>query len=99
VPKPVELHEEASAELAAAVTWYAERNVRSAIRLASEALGLIEIVGQTPHSFPRYAYGTRRALMTSGFPYSLVFLELPERVYVVAFAHGRRRPGYWRDRI
>lgn len=33
------------------------------------------------------------------FPYALVFVELPDVLHVVAFAHLKRRPGYWRSRV
>lgn len=33
------------------------------------------------------------------FPYRVVFVELPEEIRVVALAHKRRRPGYWRHRV
>jgi hypothetical protein len=32
------------------------------------------------------------------FPYLIVFREGMEGIEIVAVAHGRRRPGYWRDR-
>jgi hypothetical protein len=40
----------------------------------------------------------RRFILPS-FPYSIVFLELATEVRVIAVAHGRRKPGYWLDRI
>jgi hypothetical protein len=39
-----------------------------------------------------------RALL-GRFPYAIVFTELGERVVVVAIAHVRRRPTYWRRRL
>ncbi len=33
------------------------------------------------------------------FPYYVVFANLPDRVEVVAFAHHRRRPAYFIDRL
>lgn len=33
------------------------------------------------------------------FPFSIVFLQHDETAFVVAFAHHRRRPGYWRARL
>ena len=39
-----------------------------------------------------------RRARVSRFPYSIVFLETPGRLRVIAVAHDHRRPGYWRDR-
>ncbi len=33
------------------------------------------------------------------FKYRVVFVELPDLVWVVAFMHQRQRPGYWRSRL
>jgi hypothetical protein len=49
------------------------------------------------HGSPHLA-NTRRVVLQR-FPFSVVYEILPEGVLVVAVAHHRRRPGYWRDRI
>lgn len=33
------------------------------------------------------------------FPYHVVYLELPDRLQILAVAHDRRRPGYWKTRV
>lgn len=33
------------------------------------------------------------------FPFSVYFIELPNRFRVLAFAHTKRKPFYWRDRM
>lgn len=40
----------------------------------------------------------RRSLL-SRFPYSVIYSVEPECVLIVAVAHQRRRPNYWRKRI
>lgn len=42
--------------------------------------------------------GVRRMLLHK-FPYAVVYLTSGEEILVVAFAHCRRNPGYWRDRM
>jgi toxin ParE1/3/4 len=37
-----------------------------------------------------------RRLPVGGFPYYVIFEELSDRVEILAIAHNRRRPGYWR---
>jgi hypothetical protein len=32
------------------------------------------------------------------FPYLVFYAVAPEEIRVVAIAHAKRRPGYWRDR-
>jgi hypothetical protein len=40
-----------------------------------------------------------RRFILPKFPYSIVFLELPTEVRIVAVAHARRKPGYWLERL
>ena len=35
----------------------------------------------------------------SKFPYAVVYLDLPDRVWVVAVMHFKQQPGYWAGRI
>ena len=37
-------------------------------------------------------------MVVVGFPYDLVYWQRHEVVEVIALAHHRRRPNYWRDR-
>jgi len=37
-----------------------------------------------------------RQLPVNDFPYHVVFKRFAERVVVLAIAHDRRKPGYWR---
>lgn len=38
-----------------------------------------------------------RKLVMRRFPYSVIYRVEGEAVFVLAFAHHRRKPGYWRD--
>ena len=40
-----------------------------------------------------------RQVTVPRFPYRVVFLETEPEILVVAVAHERRRPGYWRARL
>ena len=56
---------------------------------------LIETFPATGSHIPLVT-GKARRLPLAGFPYHVVFEELPDRVEVLAIAHDRKRPGYWR---
>ncbi|MBP88756.1 MAG: hypothetical protein CMJ64_18930 [Planctomycetaceae bacterium] len=47
---------------------------------------------------PTYLHGTRRYLLER-FPYFVVYRETEEKLQVIAIAHGKRKPGYWRRRV
>lgn len=35
----------------------------------------------------------------AGFPFQVIYLLVEDEVLVVAYAHERRLPGYWADRV
>ena len=96
--KRVEFHEAAIVELEAALTWYFERSERAALRFASEVERAVALIAKTPERFPADAGGTRRFLLQR-FPFAVIYRDLPSVIQILAVAHGRRRPGYWKPRV
>ena len=94
----VRLHPDALAEAEAATEWYRRRSVRAAEMLLDELDRAIDRIGDHPGQFPEYAFGARRMVLQR-FPYLVIFRETAAGVEIIAVAHGRRRPGYWRDRV
>jgi hypothetical protein len=39
------------------------------------------------------------AVVLHRYPFSVVYRNLPSEVQIIAVAHAKRRPGYWRVRI
>lgn len=97
VVKPLELHPAAVAEGEQATTWYAERDPRVAVQFAEEIEAALGRIAEAPSRWPAYLHGTRRVRLTH-FPYLVPYREDRSRILVVAIAHTRRKPGYWRTR-
>lgn len=94
----VSLSEEALAEIEESRAWYRERSHSAEASFLHEVDRAIHLIAAAPHRWPPYLWGTRRYVFTT-FPYSLVYLLDDEIVNVVAVAHDKRRPGYWRNRL
>ena len=90
------LHE-AELELWEAVEFYENRCAGLGLDFEKEAKAALEIIRQSPGRWPIHKGGTRRYLVHR-FPYFIVYVLHKERVWVVAFAHCRRRPAYWSGR-
>ena len=101
--KPVRYDPEARAEFLDAVRWYTRRNVVAAVRFDEHVSRAEAAIREAPHQWPRVS-GVPRALdvrrrLVDGFPFAIVYLELDAELLIVAVAHGKRRPGYWRERV
>jgi plasmid stabilization system protein ParE len=95
--KLLELDPAALAEAQTAAEWYSERDPRVAVRFAEELESALERVLEAPGRWPEYVHGTRRVLLKK-YPFAVVYREEPTRILVVAVAHTRQRPGYWKSR-
>lgn len=84
-------------EAEAAAAWYAERSPRAAAAFVAEVDRALALVAEAPERWSAHLLGTRRIPLRR-FPYLIVYRVETSRILVVAVAHGRRRPGYWRDR-
>ena len=96
--KQVDLHEEALAEAQAAYDWYASRNPAAAEGFMAELDQAIEQIGAFPDAGGAHLSGTRRHVMRR-FPFSVIYREQDQITQVIAVAHGRRKPGYWKQRV
>ena len=99
----VEAHPDARAELIDAAAWYEEREPSLGADFFDRVLRVFrglesaDVEGSpVPHVPSRL--GARR-VHVSRFPYQVVYVERADVRRVVAVAHLRRRPGYWRPRI
>ena len=93
----VEFHPEADAEFIAAARYYEGR----AENLGLDFISAVERSYQRLMTFPEsgHPFGRRlRRVLVPGFPYGLLYRASSDRIFVVAVAHLRRRPGDWRHR-
>lgn len=93
----VVFHPAAVEEAQAARQWYKARSQSAADSFLAEPDGGIEAVSLAPERWPLFVHGTRRYLFRR-FPFQLVYRVVKDSVQVVAIAHGRRRPRYWKLR-
>ena len=81
-----------------AFDWYAQRSPGAAIGFASEVDAAIDLVAAAPERFPETNAGCRSCALHR-YPYRVIYYRSQDRLIVVAIAHAKRRPGFWRDRV
>lgn len=99
---PLRISEEAEAELVDSARWYeAQREGLGSDFLDAVDSAVMRIAGRPRigSSVPSVADELIRRWPVARFPYHVVYLELPDRLQILAIAHDRRRPGYWVGRL
>jgi len=93
----VEILPDAEVEIREAFQWYFERSPIAADAFRTEALEAIDHLGTDAQLWAEDTDGIRRYILRL-FPYTAFYEIQGNAVTVLAIAHRRRRPGYWRER-
>jgi len=97
-PVVVRFHPAAAQEAESAYEWYAARSPSAAYGFREELRHAVDAVADNPLTWPRHGNRARRYVFPR-FPFNLVYRLRGGEVEIIAVAHGRRRPGYWRLRL
>ena len=90
-------HPAAQAELLAAQAWYWERNEATGDAFFLEIERGLDEIAEHPQRWPLCGHGARKFILRR-FPFSIVYIRRETAIEIVAVAHGKRRPEYWKRR-
>jgi len=99
--RALKLHSQAQAELQTSVSFYRERGgERLAERFKEHVEAGFKAIMANPERFPpaRDIPGVRKFRLKH-FPFALLFIRRTANIWIVAVAHGSRKPGYWTHRV
>lgn len=95
----IRIEPEAEAELQGAAEWYEAQQVGLGLALLKLAASAYRRIAAGGHGIPvPHSESDARRIALGKFPLWVVFIEQGAEVAIVAFAHERRRPGYWGTR-
>lgn len=94
----VELTRGARRELEEALDWYQGRSHRAAEAFLREVERSFALIADAPRIWPRFEARTRRYLLRR-FPFSIIYRTSEGAIEIIALAHHKRRPGYWRRQV
>ena len=80
-----------------AAQFYESRVARLGHDFLDEYARCVERIVAHPET-GQSCYGRFRRMVMARFPFSVVYEILPDAISLLAVAHQRRSPGYWRKR-
>ncbi len=96
-------HPAAREEYLDALVWYDDQKAGLGDRLGDNLDSGVDFVREWPDATPPYRSRQRTPVIrrkgVEEFPYGIVYFVHDGELIVVAYAHDRRRPGYWRSRL
>jgi len=93
----LKVHRLVRREVRDAFDWYFVRDPRAAIRLLDEIWHGYGQIASYPHRWP-VEVGNYRYFPLKHYPFRIIYRRQEEWIRIVAFAHAKRRPGYWKRR-
>lgn len=90
-------HRAARAELRRAVEYYDAEVPGLGAELAEAVERTVEEITTFPELGTPYLADTRRR-MVRRFPFSVIYRLRTDEIVILAVAHQKRKPGYWRGR-
>ena len=93
--KPVIIHSQARAELDEAIGFYEQQRAGLGLYLQTVVERAIGRIQQNPQLGAPYKATEFRHYVLRRFPYIIFSAEREEAIWIVAVAHGPRRPDYW----
>ena len=94
----LKFHPDVSFEIKASYDWYQEQSDGLGEDFLNELESSYEAIIELAETWPKFQNNFRRFLL-SKFPFSVVYREQDNVVYVVTVMHNSRKPGYWSERI
>jgi toxin ParE1/3/4 len=92
------VHRRAGEELDEAIGYYERQKRGLGLDLLRETEGVFTKIQANPRMGSPYKATAFRYWVLNRFPYVVYYAELDESIWIVAVAHGNRRPDYWRRR-
>ena len=94
----VNFHEDAYTEMVEASKYYEERATGLGMAFLDSVEEAVDQIKENPEAYILVGDEVRQKLLKR-FPYSALYVIEPDNLRVIAIAHQKRRPGYWRYRL
>lgn len=95
---PVILLPDARDEMFEAAVYYESKASGLGVDFITEAESAVLSISKAPATWP-VIEGKMRRYLLKRFPFGILYFAETEKIVIVAVAHLRRRPGYWKERL
>ncbi len=91
------IHNEAQAELQSIYIYYKSISILIANKFKEEVKSKYQFITENPKIYPTISQDIRKCNLDN-YPYSILYSENGNNIKVLAFAHFKRKPNYWKNR-
>jgi len=96
--KLISFHPDVEVDIEGSYSWYEKELQGLGLQFISELEQSFDAISYTPSTWLTFQDGFRRYLLAR-FPFSIIYKEHKDKVYIVAVMHNSRNPEYWKERV
>ena len=93
----LKFHPDVAAEIRASFIWYEKQSQGLGFDFITELEMAYTAIIELPDTWPLFHNTIRRFLLTK-FPFSVLYQQNNDIIYIVAVMHNSRAPNYWANR-
>ena len=97
--KPIIIHDKAKQELDHAISYYQKQKQGLGLDFLSEVEKALEKVRINPSIGSPHNIKNLRYYVIRRFPFKIFYAEFEAFIWIIAIAHAKRKPNYWKKRI
>lgn len=96
--KPISFHPDVADDIKGSFNWYENQLQGLGKQFLDELENAYIAIQNFPQSWANFHYGFKRYILNK-FPFSIVYKESDEQIFVIVVMHNSRKPYYWEDRL
>lgn len=97
--KPVRFSEPAEQEFSEAALYLENARPGHGVQFRNAVYEAKETISNYPAYGEKVPHAPCRQVIVPAFPYCLIDKEEADSIEIIAVAHHKRRPGYWKNRL
>jgi len=94
----LKFHPDVAMDIKDSYKWYEEQSIGLGEDFLDEVESSYQAIIDFPNTWVPFSYGFRRYLL-SRFPYSVVYKNDGDIIYIVTIMHNSRKPDFWLERL
>jgi len=94
----IKFHPDVSIDIKDSYKWYEEQSIGLGEDFLEEIESSYQAIIDFPNTWIPFSYGFKRYLL-SKFPYSVIYKNDEDSIYIVSIMHNSRKPNFWLDRL
>jgi hypothetical protein len=96
--KLLRFHPDVSIDVKGSFDWYEEQSIGLGSRFISQLEYAYEAISYSPQIWSPFEHEFQRYILPH-FPFSVIYKESHDTIFVLAVMHNSRKPGYWKERL